>query len=126
MPTLPEPVPVFTTNTTPARAPRRSERVMLQIPLQMSARLPDGQLISIEVRTQIVNAHGGLLSMGIGLEPGQRISLDNNRSEPVTATVLRVDKADIGRFSAAFEFEFPVTNFWPVTFPPDKDLSWLD
>jgi hypothetical protein len=115
------------TQVLPKRDQRRSERVMLTIPLKLSARLPDGQRISIDVKTQIVNAHGGLLTMGIGLEPGQRIHLNNNRdSELVTATILRIEKSDAGCFSAAFEFEFPVTTFWPVTFPPDNDLSWLD
>ena len=59
------------TQILPKRDQRRSERVMLTIPLKLSARLPDGQRISIDVKTQIVNAHGGLLTMGIGLEPGQ-------------------------------------------------------
>jgi hypothetical protein len=105
---------------------RRSERVALRIPLKMSARLSTGRRICIEVKTLVVNAHGGLLDIGMELEPGQRIMLNNCRSpELVTATVLRVENAELGRFSVAFEFEFPVSTFWPVTFPP-ADLSWMD
>jgi hypothetical protein len=99
---------------------------MLQIPLKLSARLPDGSRICIQVQTLVVNAHGGLLDMGLEMEPGQRIMLSHSRCpDPVTATILRVEKSDDARFSAAFEFEFPVTHFWPVTFPPDNDLSWI-
>jgi hypothetical protein len=127
MPTIPASGPSCATHTVPARAQRRSERVILQIPLQLSARLPDGHRIRIEVKTLVVNAHGGLLDVGMELEPGQRIMLSHSRwPEPVTATVLRVEKSDGARFSMAFEFEFPVTAFWPVTFPPDNDLSWIE
>lgn len=115
-----------TNNATVERGRRRSERVALQIPIKLSARMPDGQRICIEVKTKVVNAHGGLLEMGIEMQAGQRIMLNNNRSpELVTATVLRIEKSEEGRYSAAFEFEFPVAHFWPVTFPPDNDLSWI-
>jgi hypothetical protein len=116
-----------TNNATVERGRRRSERVALEIPIKLTARMPDGRRVCIEVKTQVVNAHGGLIDMGMEMEPGQRIILNNNRSpELVTATILRIEKSELGRFSAAFEFEFPVAQFWPVTFPPNKDLSWMD
>jgi hypothetical protein len=116
-----------TNNATVERGRRRSERVALEIPIKLTARMPDGRRVCIEVKTQVVNAHGGLIDMGIEMEPGQRILLNNNRSpELVTATILRIEKSELGRFSAAFEFEFPVVQFWPVTFPANKDLSWMD
>jgi hypothetical protein len=116
-----------TTDTTLERGRRRSERVALKVPLKLTARMPDGHRICIEVQTQVVNAHGGLLDMGIELEPGQRIMLNNNRSaELVTASILRIEKTELGRFFAAFEFEYPVVEFWPVSFPPIKDTSWGD
>jgi hypothetical protein len=116
-----------TTDTTLERGRRRSERVALKVPLKLTARMPDGHRICIEVQTQVVNAHGGLLDMGIELEPGQRIMLNNNRSgELVTASILRIEKTELGRFFAAFEFEYPVVEFWPVSFPPTKDPTWSD
>jgi hypothetical protein len=109
----------------PGREARRSERVMLKVPLQLSARLPTGQRIRIEVMTLVVNAHGGLLDVGMEIEPGQKVMLNNRRSpELVTATVLRVENTELGRYFVAFEFEFPVHDFWPVDFPPDR--SWPD
>lgn len=115
-----------TADTTLEKGRRRSERVALKVSLKLTARLPDSNRICIEVQTQVVNAHGGLLDMGIALEPGQRIMLNNNRSpEQVTATILRIEKSEPGRFLAAFEFEYPVTEFWPVYFPPDKG-PWSD
>jgi len=115
-----------TKNTLAERGRRRSERVALRIPLKLSARLPNGHRVCIEVRTSVVNAHGGLLDVGLELEPGQRVMLNNNQSpELVTATILRVEKFEDARFLMAFEFEFPVRDFWPVSFPPNKDLSWI-
>ena len=111
-----------TSDTLVARGRRRSERVALCVPLKLSARLENGNTICIEVKTQVVNAHGGLLDAGMRLEPGQRIMLNNHRSpELVTATVLRVEDSEQGRWLAAFEFEFPVHDFWPVIFPPTGD-----
>jgi hypothetical protein len=116
-----------TKDSTPERGKRRSERVALNLPLKLTARTPDGHRICIEVQTRVVNAHGGLLDMGIELEPGQRIMLNNNRSsELVTATILRIEKSEMGRFLAAFEFEHPVVQFWPISFPPIKNLSWMN
>jgi hypothetical protein len=112
-------------DATVAHGRRRSERVALRITLTLTARLAGGRRICVEVKSQVVNAHGGLLEVGMELAPGQRVMLNNNRgSELVTATILRVERYEEGRFFAAFEFEFPVNDFWPVTFPPD-DLSWI-
>jgi hypothetical protein len=47
-------------------------------------------------------------------------------SDLVTATILRIEKSESGRFLAAFAFEYPVVHLWPVSFPPNKDVSWID
>jgi hypothetical protein len=106
------------------RRQRRSERVALHIPLKMSARLPDGRRICLAVKTQVVNAHGGLLEAGMEFEPGQKIMLNNNRSpQLITATILRVEPCKDGRCFATFEFEFPTTDFWPPS-SPFNDLEF--
>lgn len=98
---------------------RRSERVVLRVPLQLSAKMPDGKRINIEGYSLVVNAHGGLLDVGMELLRGQHIILNNPRTEKAaTGTVLRVEGLQDGRFSVAFEFEFPAPSFWPVVFPP--------
>jgi PilZ domain len=108
-------------NITEARSRRRSERVVLRIPLQLSAELPDGRRINVEAHTLVVNAHGGLLDVGMEMVRGQQIRLRNLKTEIFTSgRVLRVEKAEEGgHFSVAFEFEAPCPQFWPVSFPPD-------
>lgn len=104
------------------RGRRRSERVVLRVPVILSTIMPEGKRISIECHTLVVNAHGGLLDVGIELIRGQIIRLGNLTTEIVaTGRVLRVEKSEEGRFAIAFEFESPSPHFWPVSFPP---LDW--
>jgi hypothetical protein len=107
------------TNIAEARSRRRSERVVLRVPLSLSAVMPDGRRISVQAQSLVVNAHGGLLDVGMEMTRGQKIYLGNVRAELfVTAKVLRVEGSEDGHFSVAFEFESPCPNFWPVSFPP--------
>ena len=118
--------PDRTANTMEERNRRRSERVVLRVPVQLSAKLPGGKRISIEARTLMVNAHGGLLDVGMEMLAGQPVLLSNLKTEKVaTAKVVRVKGSGEGRFSVAFEFEFPAPNFWPVSFPP-PDWSYVE
>ncbi len=114
--------PDRTANSTTEKIRRRSARVVLRIPLQLSAKMPDGKRISIQAHTLVVNAHGGLLDVGMEMIRGQQVILSNSRTERVASgKVLRVEGSEAGRFSLAFEFEFPAPSFWPVNFPP---LDW--
>lgn len=111
--------PADSTNFMDERNRRRSERVVLQVSLRLSAMMPDGKRISIEARSLVVNAHGGLLDVGMEMIAGQQIRLNRPKAENITTgRVLRVEGSEEGRFLVAFEFESPTPNFWPVRFPP--------
>lgn len=98
---------------------RRSERVVLRVRLKLSARMPDGKRISIDVHSLVVNAHGGLLEVGMDMLKGQHMILSNPATEKVASgKVVRAEGPEDGRFSVAFEFEFPAPSFWPIRFPP--------
>jgi len=108
-----------TLNTLEERNRRRSERVVLRVPVGLSAIMPEGKRINIEAHTLVVNAHGGLLDVGMELVRGQKIRLSNEKTEIVASgRVVRVEASELGRFSVAFEFESPSPHFWPVSFPP--------
>ena len=114
-----KPSPEGTAGVMEERNRRRSERVVLRVPVMLSAIMPGGKRISIESKTLVVNAHGGLLDVGLELVRGQQIHLSNLKTEMVTTgRVLRVEGSEEGRFSVAFEFESPAPHFWPVNFPP--------
>jgi hypothetical protein len=106
-------------NIAEAKSRRRSERVVLRVSLLLSAVLPDGRRINIEAQSLVVNAHGGLLEVGMEMVQGQKIALRNHQTELfTTGRVLRVEALEEGQFSVAFEFESPCPQFWPVSFPP--------
>jgi hypothetical protein len=92
---------------------------MLRIPILLSVLPRDGEKISIPVQPLVVNAHGGLLDVGMEMAQGQHIRLCNPKTESVTCgRVLRVERTEEGRFSVAFEFDSPAPHFWPVGFLP--------
>jgi hypothetical protein len=98
---------------------RRSERVMLQMPVVVSARTPNGKGIHEEAQTMVVNAHGGLLDIATEISVGQKILLINMKTKMAEpCRVARAEKSWDGHYSIAFEFERPAPKFWPIAFPP--------
>src|SRR5580693_9348877 len=56
---------------------RRSMRVLLSVPIQVSGTDKDQQEINEETRTLVVNAHGALISLAAKVTPGQQITVAN-------------------------------------------------
>jgi hypothetical protein len=104
---------------------RRSERVVLVVPIMVSVLLADGRTATEEAKSQVVNAHGGLLKGRLELMTGQEILLTNPRtSAAVKSRVVRAEFKE-GDWLVAFAFEKAAPNFWPIIFPP-KDWAAVD
>jgi hypothetical protein len=102
------------------RARRRSQRVMLQMAVQIHLHMVDGRLLRQEAFTQVVNAHGGLLEMETRPAAGQRMLLMNPTSgAQQSATILSSKRAREGGYAVAFEFDSPAPKLWSLAFPPD-------
>ena len=98
---------------------RRSERVMLQIPIKVLAETPDSVHVEESTHTLVVNAHGGLMKLKAELLVGQPFILVSPQSSmEQSCRVVRVDQPSADYFAVAFEFDLPSPKFWPVTFPP--------
>ena len=98
---------------------RRSERVMLQVPIVVVAESPEGAELREETLTLVVNAHGGLLKLGMEVVAGQPMTLINPKTgASEDCKVIRVDNPPGGHFAVAFEFDRPSPQFWPIVFPP--------
>lgn len=98
---------------------RRSERVMLQIPVIVQTKARDGKDVREETQTVVVNAHGGLLKLKMEVKTGQPILLVNERSQAQQGChVVRVETSEAGNSAVAFEFDQPAPQFWPIVFPP--------
>lgn len=98
---------------------RRSERVMLQIPVTVRAESANRVPIKEETHTLVVNAHGGLLKLKTEVLAGQPLLLINpvNKRQEM-AHVVRIEQPSPDYFVVAFEFERAAPSFWPVVFPP--------
>ena len=98
---------------------RRSERVMLQVPVVVQVKTRDGKELREETQTVVVNAHGGLLKLRMEVKAGQPILLINEKSKAhQTCRVVRVETSEAGLSAVAFEFDQPAPHFWPIVFPP--------
>jgi hypothetical protein len=98
---------------------RRSERVMLQIPVTVLAETPERVQVQEDTQTLVVNAHGGLMKLKMELLLGQPLILVNPQTGVEQGCrVVRIDQPSPDYFAVAFEFDRPAPKFWPVTFPP--------
>lgn len=98
---------------------RRSERVMLQVPVLVLAKTVRGEQLHEETQTLVVNAHGGLMLLKMEVMHGQPILLVNPKSGvEAPARIVRIDNPPGGHIAVAFEFDEPHAKFWPVEFPP--------
>jgi hypothetical protein len=98
---------------------RRSERVMLQVPVVVRVTARDGKKVEEETHTVVVNAHGGLMKLQMEIQTGQPILLINAKTKMQQGCrVVRVETSVGGQSAVAFEFDQPAPQFWPIVFPP--------
>jgi len=98
---------------------RRSERVLLHVPLLVMTDTTEGKRVQEETHTLVVNAHGGLLTLKMEVLPGQPVLLINPKNgKEQKCRVVRVENPPGGALAVAFEFDTPAPHFWPVGFPP--------
>jgi hypothetical protein len=109
----------LSSNLAPMNNRRRSQRVLLRIPVQVIGQGPDKKPVSEMTHTAVVNAHGGLLYLSLKVTVGQAIILKNPETEEEQlCRVARADPAPDGRPEVGLEFVKPAPNFWRVAFPP--------
>jgi len=97
---------------------RRSERVMLQVPVTVLTETADREQVKEDTYTLVVNAHGGLLKLKLEVLAGQPLVLVNNKGAQEQCHVVRIDQPSPEYFAVAFQFDEPAPMFWPVSFPP--------
>ena len=97
---------------------RRSERVMLQIPVTVLTETHEREQVKEDTHTLVVNAHGGLLKLKMEVLAGQPFVLVNRKGAQEQCHVVRIDQPSPDYYAVAFAFDEPAPMFWPVTFPP--------
>ena len=102
-------------------AHRRSERVLLDLPVIVSGEFPDHRTFQEETFTVTVSAHGALMMLATNVTLGQRLVVTNPTNEETReARVAYLGSPHAGLSQVAVEFSRPSPEFWPVSSPPEN------
>jgi PilZ domain-containing protein len=102
---------------------RRTQRILVRVPVRVSAHHAPAAHFDEETHTLALNAHGALILLPTSVGKGQRLELLNiatgDRAECII-TYLGHRQGD--RIEVGVEFILPNPQFWHVAFPP-KDWT---
>jgi hypothetical protein len=109
----------ISSNLTPLHNRRRSQRVLLRIPIAVIAKGPDKKMAREQTFTSVVNAHGALIALDLPVRVGQVVILQNPEiNEEQSCRVVRINPVGDGKSDVGLEFLKPAPNFWRISFPP--------
>ncbi len=98
---------------------RRSQRVMLRIPILVRAEIEGEAPLEEDTFTMVVNAHGALIALAMKVRPGQNLALRNwGTAKEQACRVIHVKKNPFGKDEVGIEFPSPNPHFWNLDFPP--------
>jgi hypothetical protein len=106
--------------TSNSGARRRSQRVLMHVPLRLRGVDTQGQNFEEFTETLAINAHGGLVLLAARVTSGSVIHMRHSKTEEeqechvVFLGPVRGGKAELG-----LEFTTPRPTFWRVAFPPE-------
>ena len=110
----------------PDKKRRRSQRVMLALPVTVSGDGLSGTF-SEDTRTVVVNAHGALITLATKVAQQQILQLKSpSNSEKQTCRVTYVGPTTEGRTQLGIEFTQPAPQFWHIAFPPEDWTPVVD
>jgi hypothetical protein len=101
-------------------ARRRSQRVLMQVPVRIRGKDAQGADFEELTETLAINAHGALVLLTARLTSGAAVHMRHNKTEEEQEChvaflgPVRSSKAEIG-----LEFTAPRPTFWRVSFPPE-------
>ena len=102
---------------------RRSQRVLMTIPVRVSGQNSVGLPFEEETHTRAISAHGGLIQVSTQVNRGQRLTLSNVQTKAaLECVVAHIDRHQGGHPEVGVEFMLPNPVFWHVAFPP-KDWT---
>ena len=99
---------------------RRSQRVILSVPVSVSGTGPKGKFTE-ETKTLVVNAHGALVTLAAKMTQGQQLELKSaSNPEAQACKVVYIGPSVQGQTQVGVEFLKPAPHFWHVAFPPEN------
>ncbi len=103
---------------------RRSQRVLMRIPVLVSGRIGVASPFEEETHTRAVSAHGAMVMVAAPVYRGQQFTLLNMQTKAsLECVVVHIDTVVAGEPNqVGVEFLLPNPTFWRVAFPP-KDWT---
>src|SRR6202521_5418846 len=102
---------------------RRSQRVLMTIPVRVLGKTDVGLLFEEETHTRAISAHGALILVSTQMYRGQRLTLSNVQTNAaLECVVAHIDRHRSDHPQVGVEFMLPNPIFWHVAFPP-KDWT---
>jgi hypothetical protein len=106
--------------TGPETNRRRSQRVILNVPVTVFGESPKGEFTE-ETKTLVVNAHGALIHLAAKVSQGQQLGVKSaTNPEKQVCKVVYVGPTVQGQTQVGIEFTKPAPHFWHVAFPPEN------
>jgi hypothetical protein len=116
---MPAPAQADSNNSDRFAKLRRSERVIVDVPLVVRGIAEDRRPFREETFTLTVSAHGGLLVLENRVALGQKIVLMNPKTwDESEATIAFLGPAYAGLSTVGVEFERPTPGFWAISSAP--------
>jgi hypothetical protein len=98
---------------------RRSERVLLDVPLFIEGNSNGSQEFKEETFTLTVSAHGALIVLAAKVALGQKLRLTNLKSKDQhDAIVAFLGPPYAGLSTVGIQFSEPAPEFWAIASPP--------
>jgi hypothetical protein len=98
---------------------RRSQRVCLNVEVEISLQRTNGNGPSEQAKTLIVSAHGALVLIQTPVSVGDLINLRHVvTKQELVCRVADVTTGSAGVREVGVEFLMPNRNFWHIAFPP--------
>lgn len=102
---------------------RRSQRVLMTVPIRVSGQSGVGLPFDEETHTRAISAHGALILVTTKVHRGQRLTLSNVQTKAaLECVVAHIDRTQRSQPQVGVEFLLPNPIFWHVAFPP-KDWT---
>ncbi|GAC1689783.1 MAG: hypothetical protein PVS2B2_28140 [Candidatus Acidiferrum sp.] len=101
-------------------ARRRSQRVLMQVRVQISGTDSLSKNFDEDAETLAINAHGALILLSARVTSGSTVKLQNKRTqEEQECHVAFLGPVRAGKCEIGLEFTSPRPAFWRVAFPPE-------
>jgi len=98
---------------------RRSQRIVLAVPLEVSGVRPNGKRFTENTKTLIISAHGGLIQLREAVNKEQILTIRNLQTlEDLRCLVVDICQGQDGMNEVGVEFVDGSARFWRVSFPP--------